>query len=78
MNNVQAIRLLLEIIESKQFIDDPDEQYACLRIFARPGTGSGMVGKVCFYDHGNDKTLHEFMFFSFTELEEQLREVTRR
>jgi hypothetical protein len=78
MNNTQAIRLLLNIIESKYHIDDPDEQYVCLRIFAQPGTGSGMICRVCFYDHGDDKTINEFMFFSFTELEEKLREVTRR
>jgi hypothetical protein len=75
MNNTQTIRLLLEIIGSKRNIDDPDEQYVYLRIFELE---ADMVCRVCFYSYGHDTTIEEFKFDSFTELEERLREVTRR
>ena len=76
MNNVQAIRLLLEIIESKRHIDDPDEQYVYLRIFVLDGD---MTCRVNFYSYGkDDEIIDEFTFDSFPELEEQLREVTRK
>jgi hypothetical protein len=75
MSNVQAIRLLIEIIGSKRNIYDPDEQYVYLRIFELE---ADMVCRVCFYSFGNDQTIEEFKFDSFPELEERVREVTRR